>query len=75
MGGYPWLTAWCGDIDITGHRRPQSYYREIVFGLRSDPYVAVRRPQHHGKTPPLDPLVVERRRLVVELGRGSRAVR
>ena len=19
---YPWLTAWCGDIDITGHRRP-----------------------------------------------------
>ncbi len=51
MGGYPWLTAWCGDIDITGHRRPQSYYREIVFGLRSDPYVAVRRPQHHGKTP------------------------
>jgi beta-galactosidase len=51
MGGYPWLTAWCGDIDITGHRRPQSYYREIVFGLRSDPYMAVRRPQHHGKTP------------------------
>ena len=22
LGGYPWLTAWCGDIDITGHRRP-----------------------------------------------------
>ena len=33
---YPWLTAWCGDIDITGHRRPVSYYREIVFGLRDD---------------------------------------
>ena len=51
MGGYPWLTAWCGDIDITGHRRPQSYYREIVFGLRADPYVAVRRPEHHGQAP------------------------
>jgi len=51
MGEYPWLTAWCGDIDITGHRRPQSYYREIVFGLRSDPYVAVRRPGYHGKAP------------------------
>ncbi|HEY8059822.1 MAG TPA: glycoside hydrolase family 2 TIM barrel-domain containing protein, partial [Acidimicrobiales bacterium] len=33
-GDYPWLAAWCGDLDITGQRRPQSYYREIVFGLR-----------------------------------------
>ena len=49
LGEYPWLTAWCGDIDITGHRRPQSYYREIVFGLRADPYLAVERPEHHGK--------------------------
>ena len=48
-GEYPALTAWCGDIDITGYRRPQSYYREIVFGLRSDPYIAVLRPEHHGK--------------------------
>jgi beta-galactosidase len=50
LGEYPWLTAWCGDIDITGHRRPQSYYREIVFGLRRDPYLAVQRAEHHGKT-------------------------
>jgi beta-galactosidase len=49
-GAFPWLAAWCGDIDITGHRRPQSYYREIVFGLRTDPYIAVQRPEHHGKT-------------------------
>ncbi|WP_425826610.1 glycoside hydrolase family 2 TIM barrel-domain containing protein [Streptomyces fractus] len=42
---YPWLTAWCGDIDITGHRLPASYFREIVFGLRSDPYIAVRNPE------------------------------
>ena len=48
LGPYPWRTAWCGDIDITGHRRPQSYYREIVFGLRADPYLAVQRPEHHG---------------------------
>ncbi|WP_435110437.1 glycoside hydrolase family 2 TIM barrel-domain containing protein [Nocardiopsis synnemataformans] len=47
--GYPALTAWCGDIDITGRRRPVSFYREIVFGLRSDPYVAVQNPQNHGK--------------------------
>src|SRR5689334_17286936 len=24
---FPWLLAWCGDIDITGYRRPASYYR------------------------------------------------
>ncbi|KXC05069.1 glycoside hydrolase family 2 TIM barrel-domain containing protein [Microbacterium hominis] len=47
---YPWLLAYCGDIDIIGHRRPASFYREIVFGLRTDPYIAVQRPQHHGKT-------------------------
>ncbi|XVU27869.1 glycoside hydrolase family 2 TIM barrel-domain containing protein [Actinoplanes sp. CA-054009] len=46
---YPWLTANCGDIDITGHRRTISYYRETVFGLRHTPYLAVHRPQHHGK--------------------------
>ncbi|MER6327315.1 glycoside hydrolase family 2 TIM barrel-domain containing protein [Streptomyces coelicoflavus] len=50
MAAHPHLTADCGDIDVTGHRRPASYYREIVFGRREDPYLAVRRPQHHGKT-------------------------
>lgn len=46
---YPYLTAWCGDIDLTGWRRPVSYYREIVFGLRTEPYIAVLRPErtHH----------------------------
>lgn len=45
-GAYPWLTAWCGDHDITGYRRSASYYREIVFGLRHTPYIAVERPQN-----------------------------
>lgn len=45
---FPWLTAWTGDFDITGWRRPVSYYREIVYGLRSEPYIAVRRPSRHG---------------------------
>ena len=47
---FPYLTAWCADIDITGFRRPISYYRELVFGLRAEPYVAVRRPEHHDHT-------------------------
>lgn len=41
-------TAWCGDIDITGKRRPVSYLREIVYGLRKSPYIAVENPAHFG---------------------------
>ena len=48
-GGFPELTAWTGDIDIIGIRRPVSYFREIVFGLRSDPYIAVNPPRNHGR--------------------------
>lgn len=44
---YPGLTAWCGDLDITGHRRTISYYRETVFGLRTTPYIAVQRPDRY----------------------------
>jgi beta-galactosidase len=47
--GYPELVAGCGDIDITGRRRPVSYFREIVFGLRSEPYIAVDRPDRYGQ--------------------------
>lgn len=46
---YPWISGWCGDIDIIGNRRPVSYYREIVFGLRKAPYIAVQRPEHYSK--------------------------
>lgn len=46
---YPAILAGCGDIDITGHRRPVSFYRETVFGLRDQPYMAVHRPQFHGR--------------------------
>ncbi len=47
---YPCQLAYCGDLDITGFRRPQSYFREIVFGLRTDPYIAVQRPDQYGQT-------------------------
>ena len=29
---YPWNLAFCGDIDICGWKRPQSYYRGMHFG-------------------------------------------
>ena len=49
-GEYPWRTAWCGDLDITGHRRAQSHYRETVFGLRSEPCITVQPPDRHGQS-------------------------
>lgn len=44
LADYPYLAADAGDLDITGERRPCSYFREIVFGLRTAPYIAVHRP-------------------------------
>ncbi len=29
---YPWNHAFCGDIDICGFRRPQSFYRDLLWG-------------------------------------------
>lgn len=46
---YPWIAAWCGDLDLIGGRRPASFYREIVFGLRKAPYIAVCRPKNVDK--------------------------
>ncbi|MFL5740246.1 MAG: glycoside hydrolase family 2 TIM barrel-domain containing protein [Flavisolibacter sp.] len=28
---YPWNLAWCGDLDITGKKRPQSFYRDALW--------------------------------------------
>lgn len=45
MLGYPYHIANCGDIDMLGNRKPQSFYREIAWELRCEPYVAVRHPR------------------------------
>ena len=42
---YPYHISDCGDIDMLGQRKPQSFYREIAWELRSDPYIAVRHPK------------------------------
>ena len=50
LGGTPY-PAWqntAGDLDTFGFRRPVSYWREIVFGLRDEPYLAVRPPETYG---------------------------
>lgn len=46
---YPWLVSHAGTIDINGVRRPISYWREVVWGGRTEPYIAVHRPQRFGQ--------------------------
>lgn len=46
---FPDRTAYIGDIDLIGYRRPISYLREIVYGLRKEPYIAVERVDKYGK--------------------------
>lgn len=45
---YPDRMAYIGDINLIGYRRPISYLREIVFGLRKKPYIAVERVDKYG---------------------------
>lgn len=54
-GPYPYLFAESGDLDATGHRRTVSFFREIVYGLRIEPFLAVHRPQHYGRATAVTP--------------------
>lgn len=40
---WPWYNAWCGDIDVVGFKKPQSYYRDVVW-RRSQIEMAVHTP-------------------------------
>ena len=33
LGSWPWLSCYQGDLDLDGNRRPQSYYRKIMWGM------------------------------------------
>lgn len=44
---WPWFNANCGDIDLTGIKKPQSYYRDVVWG-RSVIEMAVHAPYPKG---------------------------
>ena len=44
---WPWYNAWCGDIDVCGFKKPQSYYRDVVW-RRSPVEMAVRVPLPEG---------------------------
>lgn len=52
---WPDRTAYIGDLDLIGCRRPISYLREIVYGLRKAPYLAVLRIDRSGQKHSLTP--------------------
>ena len=42
---YPWHGAYCGDLDLTGWRKPVSHYRSILNNGVEKLYMAVREPK------------------------------
>ncbi|MCR4603910.1 MAG: DUF4982 domain-containing protein [Prevotella sp.] len=51
QGGQPeWHGAYCGDVDITGWRKPISHYRDMLWNDIRKPYIAVKEPDgYHGR--------------------------
>lgn len=41
---YPWHAAYCGDVDLTGLRKPISHYRSLLWNNENSIYMAVRQP-------------------------------
>lgn len=46
---WPWFNAWCGDLDVCGFKKPQSFYRDVVW-RRSPIEMAVHTPIPAGLT-------------------------
>ena len=49
MGPYPWLSCHQGDHDLVGERRPQSYYRKLMWKQDSGVRLFTTRPEETGK--------------------------
>lgn len=41
---YPWHAAYCGDIDLTGWRKPISHYRSMLYNDNEKLYLSVKEP-------------------------------
>ena len=44
---YPWHAAYCGDVDLTGLRKPISHYRSLLWNNENSVYMAVRQPDNY----------------------------
>ena len=43
---WPWFNGWCGDIDLIGQKKPQSFYRDVLWH-RAPITMAVEQPFTH----------------------------
>jgi beta-galactosidase len=50
LGSFPWHHANCGDLDLCGFKRPQSFYRDVLWGRRAL-FVAVHVPLPDDRVP------------------------
>ncbi len=48
IASYPWVNAYCGDIDLIGHQKAASRARDVAWGL-SPLEMSVQRPVPEGK--------------------------
>lgn len=46
---WPWIAAYCSDLDLIGEKRPQSYYRDAVWGNDHAPHLFTLSPELTGK--------------------------
>lgn len=49
LGAWPWLSCFQGDLDLDGNRRPQSYYRKIMWGKDTGIHLFAKHPEFAGK--------------------------
>lgn len=85
--GFPWHAAYCGDLDLTGFRKPSSDYRDILWNGGDRVFVTVRLPESDDKkldasgwaVPPTLPSWTwpgqEGKTMTVEVYSGTEAVR
>jgi beta-galactosidase len=50
LASYPWHLANCGDLDLCGFKRPQSFYRDVLW-QRGDPLFVAVHPPSDGREP------------------------
>jgi beta-galactosidase len=44
LPGFPWHVSHCGDLDLCGWKRPQSYYRDVLWQRGAPVSMVVHRP-------------------------------
>lgn len=49
LGSWPWLSCYQGDLDLDGNRRPQSYYRKIMWGKDDGIHLFAKDPMYTGR--------------------------